>query len=48
MVTFYKHWLKGKTIHEAFNTARKEMRKKYKYPYYWAGFVLMELLKNQK
>lgn len=41
MTSFYSHWLKGKTIEEAFARAQAEMRKKYS-PYYWAAFVLVE------
>ena len=41
MTLFYKHYLKGKTVNEAFRKARKKMRKKYE-PYYWAAFVLIE------
>lgn len=41
MKTFYSHYIQGKTIREAFTSAQKEMRAKYK-PYYWAAFVLVE------
>jgi CHAT domain-containing protein len=41
MTTFYKQWLKGKDIHEAFKFAQDEMRKKYE-ANYWAAFVLVE------
>jgi CHAT domain-containing protein len=33
--------LQGKTAREAFSSAQKDMRKKYR-PYYWAAFVLIE------
>jgi CHAT domain-containing protein len=38
---FYSECFKGKTIHEAFQTAQAKMKVKYA-PYYWAGFVLLE------
>ena len=40
---FYKEWIqKGKEISEAFATAQKTIRKKYKHPYYWGAFVLID------
>jgi hypothetical protein len=39
---FYKSWLGGKTIHEAFAKAQKKMRKKYKEVYKWGAWVLVE------
>jgi CHAT domain-containing protein len=42
MDLFYKSWLGGKTIHEAFAKAQKKMRKKYKEVYKWGAWVLME------
>ena len=41
MTVFYKYWLKGKAIKEAFSLAQNKMKKKYE-PYYWAAFVLIE------
>jgi CHAT domain-containing protein len=41
MESFYRHYLSGKTIHEAFRNTRLEMEEKYE-PYFWAGFVLVE------
>ncbi len=41
MTSFYDHWIKGKTLNEAFTTAQAEMRKKYP-PFYWAAFILLE------
>lgn len=38
---FYSEHLKGKTIHEAFQTTQAKMKAKYA-PYYWAGFLLSE------
>lgn len=38
---FYKACFTFKSIHEAFQLAQAEMKKKYT-PYYWAGFVLLE------
>ncbi len=43
MVTFYEYWLGDEmSIPEAFQATQQEMRKRYKDPYKWAGFVLME------
>lgn len=40
---FYKEWIqKGKEVSEAFAKAQKVMRKKYKHPYYWGAFVLVD------
>jgi CHAT domain-containing protein len=41
MVSFFKHWLNGKSKHAAFAQAQKEIRTKYPAPYYWGGFVLL-------
>lgn len=38
---FYSECFKGKSIHEAFQTAQIKLKSKYS-PYYWAGFVLLE------
>lgn len=42
MHVFYQKWLKGKTIHDAFATAQKKMRKAYRDPFQWAAWVLVE------
>lgn len=42
MTTFYANWLGGMEIRKALQEAQTQMRKKYKDPYYWAGFVLVE------
>ncbi len=43
MTTFYMAWLEeGKTIPEAFRTAQRYMRARYKDAFQWAGFVLIE------
>lgn len=39
---FYRNWIKGLTIREAFWQARAKMQKKYRDPRIWAGFVLWE------
>lgn len=41
MISFYDHWMKGKTISDAFYQVQSDMRKKYA-PFYWAAFVLVE------
>lgn len=41
MILFYEHWLKKPgNIRLAFQTAQRELRKKYSQPYYWGAFVL--------
>jgi CHAT domain-containing protein/Flp pilus assembly protein TadD len=42
MSTFYNNLMSGKTKLEAFNIAQSEIREKYKNPYYWAAFVMMD------
>ncbi len=43
MTSFYSLWLEDKmSIHDAFQAAQKEMKEKYKSPFLWAGFVLVE------
>jgi CHAT domain-containing protein len=42
MTAFYHGWLNGKTKQEAFKTAQMQVREKYKSPYYWAAFVMMD------
>lgn len=43
MTTFYAYWLEDKmSIPDAFRSAQKDMQLKYKDPFLWAGFVLVE------
>ena len=45
MESFYKNWLtknKDTSVSEAFQKTQQQMRKKYKSPYFWAGWVLIE------
>lgn len=42
MLLFYQFYLSGKTVHQAFEKAQQEMRIRYKNPYYWAAFILVE------
>ena len=43
MSNFYSLWLNEKiSIPDAFRSAQKVMREKYKNPFFWAGFVLVE------
>ncbi|GBU28365.1 hypothetical protein R84B8_01923 [Treponema sp. R8-4-B8] len=43
MSTFYNEWLiSGKSRQEAFKEAQKKVRAKYKAPFYWAAFVMMD------
>ena len=42
MTTFYQQWLSGQSKQTAFKTAQQKVREKYKLPYYWAAFVMMD------
>ncbi|NOT38020.1 MAG: CHAT domain-containing protein [Saprospiraceae bacterium] len=43
MVHFYNYWIEQKQdIHNAFTSTQLKMKQKYKNPYSWAGFVLVE------
>jgi len=42
MIEFYQLWLSGKNRQEAFNEAQQKIREKYKEPYFWAGFVMLD------
>jgi CHAT domain-containing protein len=40
MITFYKHYLETKNKPGAFRLAQKQVREKYKHPYFWGAFVM--------
>lgn len=42
MKLFYSNWLGGIDKHEAFRLAQQELKKNYKDPYFWAGFVMLD------
>ncbi len=43
MSAFYRHWLQDKmSIPDAFRAAQQAMQLKFKDPFFWAGFVLVE------
>lgn len=42
MQLFYTEYINGKSAHQAFESAQYTMRKRYKNPYYWAAFLLIE------
>jgi len=42
MQMFYSKWLGAMDKREAFRLAQQELKKKYKEPYYWAGFVMVD------
>lgn len=42
MESFYRSFLNDGNIRNAFCEARGDVRKKYRSPYYWAGFVLLD------
>ena len=43
MTIFYEEWLNGATKQEAFVTAQKRLKDKWKSPYYWGAFVMVGL-----
>ena len=42
MLSFYDLWMGGMEKHEAFYAAQDAIREKYRDPYKWAGFVMMD------
>jgi CHAT domain-containing protein len=40
MIEFYKEWLNGSTLQNAFRTAQLRLKEKYSDPYFWGAFVL--------
>ncbi len=44
MSTFYREWMGGKPMRQAYREAMAEVRKKYPHPYYWASFQLLDAL----
>lgn len=42
MVSFYKYYLNGFSKKESLIKAQNKIKKKYKLPFYWAGFMLIE------
>lgn len=43
MLIFYQKWLETGDRRKAFYEAKKELRKEYEHPYYWASFVMLGL-----
>lgn len=41
MTEFYRNWLSGKKIHEAFRQAQLNLKEKESHPYFWGGFILI-------
>lgn len=44
MSTFYREWMGGKPMRQAYREAMTEVRKQYPHPYYWASFQLLDAL----
>ena len=43
MNTFYEEWINTGNKQQAFNTAQKKIKDKWKSPYYWGAFVMVGL-----
>ena len=41
MISFYSKWLKYNNKRKAFMEAKQELKKRYKFPFYWAAFVMI-------
>lgn len=41
MTLFYKNWLKTNNKYQSFIAAQKELKLKYKEPYFWSAFILV-------
>jgi CHAT domain-containing protein/tetratricopeptide (TPR) repeat protein len=42
MTLFYRNWLGGKPTREALRSAQLQLKEKYKDPFFWAAFTLVE------
>ena len=41
MADFYKQWLSGKKMHEAFKDAQLNLKQQNPHPYFWGGFIII-------
>lgn len=41
MSAFYRNWLKSGDKYEAFHKAQLQMKEKYKFPYFWGAFIMV-------
>ena len=41
MTGFYKTWLSGKSLTDAFRETQLQMKQKYPFPYYWGAFIMI-------
>jgi len=42
MNNFYKNWLATGNMQKAFRQAQQQLMTKFKEPYYWGAFIMME------
>ena len=42
MITFYQNLMEGNSKLQSFKTAQDLIREKYRNPYYWAAFVMLD------
>ena len=42
MTGFYNNWVKTGDMQKAFKQAQLQLMAKFKHPYYWGAFVIME------
>jgi CHAT domain-containing protein/Tfp pilus assembly protein PilF len=41
MIAFYENWLRLNDLQQAFVQAQKSLKEKYRHPFYWGAFVLL-------
>ena len=42
MSTFFQHLLNGEPKYDAFRAAQETVREKYRTPYFWAAFIMLD------
>ena len=41
MIQFYRNWIEGESISDAFQRAQLEIKRQHPDPFYWGGFILI-------
>jgi len=42
MISFYSNWVKNGDKFLSFRLAQQQIKTKYRYPFYWGGFIIMD------